>query len=220
MFKGFKPQGMQKIANKMGYQGAMENFDNYLEQNPDKQREMLVYQDTARKMAAGGFTLGDQKKIDLQGGQAQPRQLSQSYVPQQQSAVGKKIGQVTAERMQTPGLPTGARVTPVGTKVEAQQIVDPNAGQVSGDIVVDPTIARTAQAKEPSANKDANVAGVVTKAEEVGTALDATQAAQTNPDDPRAKVIAAQQTTSAVSDLDAAQGNITKMENLNTGSQK
>ena len=213
MFKGFKPQGMQKIANKMGYQGAMENFDNYLEQNPDKQREMLVYQDTARKMATGGFTVGDQKKIDLQGGQAQPRQLSQSYVPQQQSAVGKKIGQVTAERMQTPGLPTGARVTPVGTKVEAQQIVDPNAGQVSGDIVVDPTIARTAQATEPSANKDANVAGVVTKAEEVGTALDATQAAQTDPNDPRAKVIAAQQTTSAVSDLDAAQGNITKMEN-------
>ena len=213
MFKGFKPQGMQKIANKMGYQGAMENFDNYLEQNPDKQREMLVYQDTARKMATGGFTPGDQKKIDLQGGQAQPRQLSQSYVPQQQSAVGKKIGQVTAERMQTPGLPTGARVTPVGTKVEAQQIVDPNAGQVSGDIVVDPTIARTAQATEPSADKDANVAGVVTKTEEVGTALDATQAAQTDPNDPRAKVIAAQQTTSAVSDLDAAQGNITKMEN-------
>ena len=35
----------------------MENFDNYLEQNPDKQREMLVYQDTARKMALGGITL-------------------------------------------------------------------------------------------------------------------------------------------------------------------
>ena len=28
IFKGFKPQGMQKIAGKMGYQGSMENFDN------------------------------------------------------------------------------------------------------------------------------------------------------------------------------------------------
>ena len=70
MFKGFKPQGMQKIANKMGYQGAMENFDNYLEQNPDKQREMIVYQDAAKQMAKGGV-------VKLQtGGQAQPRQLS------------------------------------------------------------------------------------------------------------------------------------------------
>ena len=29
MFKGFKPQAMEKIANKMGYQGSMQNFDNY-----------------------------------------------------------------------------------------------------------------------------------------------------------------------------------------------
>ena len=54
MFKGFKPQAMQKIAGKMGYQGSMENFDNYLEQNPDKQREMIVYQDAAKQMAKGG----------------------------------------------------------------------------------------------------------------------------------------------------------------------
>ena len=39
MFKGFKPQGIQKIANRMGYQGGMENFDNYLEQNPDKKEK-------------------------------------------------------------------------------------------------------------------------------------------------------------------------------------
>ena len=31
MFKGFKPQAMEKIANKMGYQGSMQNFDNYLQ---------------------------------------------------------------------------------------------------------------------------------------------------------------------------------------------
>ena len=26
-FKGFKPQGLQKIATRMGYAGSMENFD-------------------------------------------------------------------------------------------------------------------------------------------------------------------------------------------------
>jgi hypothetical protein len=55
MFKGFKPQGMQKIANRLGYSGDMVNFDNYLEQNPEKQRQMIVYEDAARKMAEGGY---------------------------------------------------------------------------------------------------------------------------------------------------------------------
>ena len=44
MFKGFKPQALQKIANSMGYQGPMQDFDTYLEQNPHKQREMDVYE--------------------------------------------------------------------------------------------------------------------------------------------------------------------------------
>ena len=54
MFKGFKPQGLQKIASKMGYAGRMEEFDSYLQQNPDKQREMIVYQGKAQEMARGG----------------------------------------------------------------------------------------------------------------------------------------------------------------------
>ena len=54
MFKGFKPQGMKKIASRMGYEGRMEEFDQYLQQNPDKQREMIVYQGKAQEMARGG----------------------------------------------------------------------------------------------------------------------------------------------------------------------
>jgi len=55
MFTGFKPSGMQKIANRLGYKGDMVNFDNYLEQNPDKKRQMVVFEDTARRMAEGGY---------------------------------------------------------------------------------------------------------------------------------------------------------------------
>ena len=55
MFKGFKPQGLQKIASRMGYAGRMEEFDNYLEQNPEKQREMITYQAKAQEMANGGY---------------------------------------------------------------------------------------------------------------------------------------------------------------------
>jgi len=54
MFKGFKPQGLQKIATRMGYAGSMENFDEYLKQNPDKEREMIVYRSKAQEMAKGG----------------------------------------------------------------------------------------------------------------------------------------------------------------------
>ena len=206
MFKGFKPQGMQKIANKMGYQGAMENFDNYLEQNPDKQREMIVYQDAAKQMAKGGV-------VKLQtGGQVQPRQLSQSYVPPQQSAQGKQIGQVAAERMQTPGLPTGATITPVGTKIEQGQIVDPRAGQMQGDIAVDPALATTTITTQPTVTQ-ANLMDVDQRSQQVDTTLDAVQTAQTNEDDPRAKVVAAQQTASSVGNLNAAQGNAIKMDN-------
>ena len=54
MFKGFKPQGLQKIATRMGYAGNMENFDDYLKQNPDQEREMIVYRSKAQEMARGG----------------------------------------------------------------------------------------------------------------------------------------------------------------------
>ena len=54
IFKGFKPQAMQKIAGRLGYTGSMADFDNYLEQNPEKKRQMIVFQEAAKEMARGG----------------------------------------------------------------------------------------------------------------------------------------------------------------------
>mgnify|MGYP000359490955 FL=1 len=54
VFKGFKPQGLQKIATRMGYAGDMEKFDDYIKANPDKEREMIVYRSKAQEMARGG----------------------------------------------------------------------------------------------------------------------------------------------------------------------
>ena len=213
MFKGFKPQGMQKIAGKMGYKGSMENFDNYLQQNPEKQREMIVYEQQAMRMARGG-------SVGLQvGGQVQPRQLSQTFTPDAKSTKGKKITDVTVDRLTDPGLPTGAKVIPVGTKIEKGQTIAKGTGEVTGDVTADTTLAKVEKAdtitdedrkKEVEATKTVVSEDVSDKVE---TALDATQAAQTDENDPRAKVIAAQQTKSAVTDLDAAQGTATKMDN-------
>jgi hypothetical protein len=70
MFTGFKPSGMQKIANRLGYKGDMVNFDNYLQQNPDKQRQMIVFEEAARKMAEGGVVRNFQ-----QGGFSNPSDM-------------------------------------------------------------------------------------------------------------------------------------------------
>ena len=140
MFKGFKPQAMEKIANKMGYQGSMQNFDNYLQQNPEKQREMIVYEQQAMKMARGG-------SVGLQvGGQVQPRQLSQTFTPDAKSTKGKEITDVTVDRLTDPGLPTGAKVIPVGTKIEKGQTVATGTGEVEGDVTAGTTKAEVEKA--------------------------------------------------------------------------
>lgn len=192
MFKGFKPQGMQKIANKMGYQGAMENFDNYLEQNPDKQREMIVYQDAAKQMAKGGV-------VKLQTGGTPGAKVG-------------SIGQQMVKRALNPALPTGGKTQAVGISQSAGQFVPQGTGQVGTQPSAQTTTAGVAQA-QPIQAEEANIMQAEKSAEKVDSALNAVQAAQTDPNDPRAKVVAAEQTKSAVSDLDAAQGSAIKMDN-------
>ena len=43
MFKGFKPQAMNKIAGAMGYQGDMNQFQQYVDQDPARQQQMNMY---------------------------------------------------------------------------------------------------------------------------------------------------------------------------------
>ena len=35
VFQGFKPSGLEKIANAMGFQGEEKDFQKFLEENPD-----------------------------------------------------------------------------------------------------------------------------------------------------------------------------------------
>jgi hypothetical protein len=55
MFGGFKPQAMQRIAGSLGYQGDMNGFNNYLNNNPDKKQMMDMYTQKAMQMANGGM---------------------------------------------------------------------------------------------------------------------------------------------------------------------
>ena len=206
IFKGFKPQAMQKIAGRLGYTGSMADFDNYLEQNPEKKRQMIVFQEAAKEMARGGV-------VKMQeGGQAVPRVLPQQNVPQQNIAEDSTIGDVAAQQMATPGLATGATTVPVGTQLTQEQLVSPTAGQVSGTVSVPTAMATTTMANQPTVQQ-ANIMDAQGVAEQVNTSLDTLQAAQTEPTDPRAQVLAAQQTASSVGNLSSAQGNAILMSN-------
>ena len=54
-FKGFKPEAMKKIQGSLGFQGYSEEFDKYLEDNPDKKAIMEDYTQKAIEMARGGY---------------------------------------------------------------------------------------------------------------------------------------------------------------------
>ena len=207
-FKGFKPQGLQKIATRMGYAGSMDKFEDYVKQNPDKEREMIVYRAKAQEMAKGGSVVKMQT-----GGQAQPRQLSQATVPTETNyTADDTIGSVSAKMMETPAIPQGGVTIPVGTQVTADQEIDTGLGQVAGTVGV-PTAQATTTTSNQQAEKDANVTIADKSATAVDSALAATSAAQMTLNDPRSQVLAAQQTASSVGNLSAAQGNATLMSN-------
>jgi len=251
VFKGFKPQGLQKIATRMGYAGDMEKFDDYIKANPDKEREMIVYRSKAQQMARGGsvrrfaeggdnvttqpiddvattmpvdpgFNEDDTRKVKEQiqyGGKqpsADPRQLPQANVPQTDYEEGDTIGDVSAKMLETPGLPEGGTTVPVGTQITGNQLIDPRGdegiGQVDGTVDVGTATADTTKA-DPVAAVDANLTTAAKSATGVSTALDALNAAQLDPNDPKTKVIAAQQTESSVGNLEAAQGKAHLLEN-------
>ena len=217
-FKGFKPSGIEKIANAMGFQGEEKEFKKFLEENPDRQAEMMRYQDIARKMVEGGYV----KKMQ-EGGDT------------------KTITDVAAGRVTDPSMPEGAKIDPFGVPTDSDQFVDPDVGKLgdapTGDVTTagtttakadlpgfsfeavpfdgDPREGATADAEQagmpsgmPRLDKDvtAETMEATTKQEEVGAVLDSTQAAQTDPNDPRAKITAQASTKSMVGDLTAAEG--------------
>jgi|TARA_R100000482_G_C5131469_1_gene152237 hypothetical protein len=203
MFKAFKPSGMEKIARSMGYQGNMLGFQDYLAQDPMRQQQMQTYTNQAMQMARGGV-------VKMQEGGTV--QLPQQVVPTTTGVPeGANLGDIMAQQAFTPGLPAGGAVAPVGQVATEDQIIDSDVGQVSGPMTVPTAMAGTTQA-DPVVEAEAAQIKAANAAPAVDAALDATQAAQGTVD-PRAQITAAQQTTSSVGNLEAAQGNAILIDN-------
>ena len=235
IFTGFKPTGLQKIANRLGYEGSLDNFENYLDQNPEKKRMMTVYEESAKQMARGGV-------VKMQTGGA-PTQTTPSYTPAGQAYVttlGTGAGQVdaygnvlkkeydeegnvvettkpadiqdiTSSLAQTGAIPVGAVTQPQLTPVMQEQIIG-DVGQLGATTIAPTAQATTGQADAPS-TVTATQMDAAKASPEVQNALQANVAAQTDLTDPRAKVVAAQQTATSVANVTAAQGNSIKLDN-------
>ena len=203
LFKGFKPEAMNKIASAMGYQGNMNEFQEFIEEDPQRQEQMNKFTQKAQEMARGGVvkmqTGGTTTGSGTGTGTTKPTPAPQ-------------IAQDTVTRMYTPGLPIGAAITPAQIQQNTGQLVGTGGAQLTGSVAVPTAQATTAQA--PTVTQTAtNTMQAAQAAPAVDTAMQAVQAAQANPDDPRAQVTAAQQTTSSVGNLQAAQGNASLINN-------
>ena len=214
-FGGFQPSGKAKIAQAMRFQGPMEQFDQFLQENPDRKTEMMKYEDIAKKMVSGGYVQkmsdGGMLEVDSSGTPIgyTPDTLATSM--QQKDVPPQTIAGITMEKMDAPALPVGGAVTPVGTIATSDQLVSGSAGQLDPRDVATASTAQTTQAQTPQQTQTKTMQASTT-AEDVNAALNATQAAQGTVD-PKAQVLAAQQTATSVSDVQAAQGNAVLMTN-------
>ena len=194
-FGGFQPSGKAKIAQSMGFQGPMEQFDKFLQDNPDKQSEMMRYEDFARKMVSGGYVAKMQE-----GGDAPKKDPT--------------IADVTIGRVTQPALPAGAITTAYGVPTDETQTIAEGTGSV-GDMPQPAPTAKATTTQEATTQVTPTPVPVQpeTSTEQVESTLSSLTAAQLDPEDSKAQINAAEQTVSAVSNLEAAQGNFTKLEN-------
>ena len=213
MFKAFKPSGMEKIARSMGYQGSMDGFQNYLAQDPMKQQKMNDYTNKAMQMAKGGAV----KKMQTGGVVATTGVTGQMGTPIATQPVpsgqGPGVTDFSVQQMYSPGVPLGGEVVAQGTnQLDPFQYVMPGTGQLTGQVQTPTAMALTAQAQQPG-QTTANLMQADTASANVDATVNATQAAKSDPNDPRLDIQAAQQTQSSVGNLQAAQGNAILINN-------
>ena len=217
VFGGFKPESMQRIASSLGYNGNMDGFDQYLNNNPDKKQKMDNYTMKAKQMAEGGAVLKAQSGVDVTGAvnsgnattvslqQYDPRVLNQQFIPQATTTSLGGISDVPKTfvgRATQPALPTGSTIVPVGTQLEQGQVVSPYSGQIGGSLALPTAMGETSQAFIPQFT-GANLMSPVEATGAVQNAAEQRQAAQL---DQVSQINAAQNIGTSINTTKAAQG--------------
>ena len=204
-FQGFKPSGIEKIANAMGFQGEEKDFKKFLEENPDRQAEMMRYQDMARKMVEGGYVRKMQEGGTVDNLEDMPMEGGDLGLKKEKPKKPKTITDVSAKRVTDPKLPTGAVINPYGVPTDDDQLIPTDSGKL-GDTPMAGGLGATTTTATATPKTDASTYDADKKSDEVKATVESLEAAQTDPNDPRAKITAQESTKSLVEDLDAAQG--------------
>ena len=75
VFKAFKPEAMNKIAQSMGFSGNMREFESFIEQDPARQARMKQFTNAAMQMAKGGVVKMQQGGLQVGGNMGGPGPL-------------------------------------------------------------------------------------------------------------------------------------------------
>ena len=178
-FTGYKQNTLQEMAKSYGYAGEnLADFGGFLKQNPDVASRYFAQQDKDM--------LGQETMKQFQTGGLQ--------VP--------LIGELTAQRTLTPGLPTGTAFQAATTPFEAAQTLSPAAGQVTTDVTV------------PSARQ-----GVVTQTAAPTTAAAPAVAAATAIPDVRDAAVTAAQLQAPTQTIEAQQQAQSNIANIQAAQQ-
>ena len=215
-FQGFKPQAMERIAGTLGYQGDMNNFQDFLQSDPEANAKFNNFQNKAIQMMNGGMV---RKNYHTGGiGHRHPEEEEIDDTPTESeinAATGESstIGQTTVDRMQDPALPVGGVATATGTVAKASQDIAAGAGQVStADPRATAVSAGTGTGATAAPTTAVTTMAPTTTAGAVEGVLDQTGTAQGTVSG-QAQVTGQQQTETAVSAIDATQGTALKMDN-------
>jgi len=130
-FKAFKPEAMERIARSMGHQGDMNQFQNFLLDNPDKGMQMQNYNTRAMQMARGGVVIKMQE-----GGTTPPEDDSTTTPPpaEQQPLAGSgddsTIMGDTIGNIKDPKLPKGGELKPSPLLTDDSQEISKGEGDL------------------------------------------------------------------------------------------
>ena len=122
---------------------------------------------------------------------------------------GQNVGDISAEMIETPKLPTGAVIEPAKTTVDSNQLIMSGQGQVAGQVAIPTALADTATAKgiDPTDARTMQEQQVQQQVKDITDATQAQQGTVTQPITPQTL------DKSSVSEMQAAQGTATQMVN-------
>ena len=172
--------------------------------NPNiKQQE---FKDVVKPVYDENYYLKDGKTINPNYGKpvvdASGKPVTQTVKP--------NIGDITAQMMTNPGLPTGAEVQTVGTVAQSNQMIGQGTGQVGGNVALPTALAAQATSQGTQQTGVAGVDPATTQGQVEGVLAQGQPAQGTISTEGQ---VQAQQGTSSVGQLNAAQGTATAMSN-------